>query len=78
MNYTDIIMTLVFATMLWIVIFLAIIAKAIHSVLSLFRFKSIERKIQKFDRDHTPKVIKMMAVRVVGGMTIRYILKKVK
>lgn len=76
--YITFVQTLILVMLLWIAVTLAVAIKVLRTLRSALTLKAIERKIKSFDKDHTPKVIKMMAIRVVGYMAIRYALKKVK
>lgn len=75
--YADIMLTLIFLTLLWIAVGLQIVASSIQTLGSLFRYPTAA-KIRQLERNTMPWVIKVVAVKVLSHFAIRYISKKLR
>lgn len=76
MEYSEIIQTLLLCALLGIALGIAIVVRGVRILVNLFN--PATWKIYGFEKDNVPKFIKLMSVRVVGYMAIRYVLKRIK
>lgn len=74
--YSDVLLTLIFLTLLWIAVGLQVIASSIRLLGKLFR--PTPYKIRQLERNNMPWIIKMVAVKVLSHIAIRYVGKKLR
>lgn len=75
--YDSIVLTLILLTLLWIAIGLQIVASSIRSLGRLFRYPTLT-KLRNLERNNMPWILKMVVVKVVSHVAIRYIGKKLR
>lgn len=69
--YTDIVLTLILLVLLWIAVGLQLIASSIVALGKLVRLPSA-RKIRQLERNNVPFIAKMVVVKAVTQLAIRY------
>lgn len=73
--YTDIVLTLILLVLLWIAVGLQVIASSIVSLGRLVRLPSA-RKVRQLERNNVPFIAKMVVVKAVTQLVIRYFWKR--
>lgn len=76
MDYNSLMLTLIFASLLMIALPLLVISSTIRLFAGLLR--SPQRHLKALEKDKMPWIIKMVAVKIVGHMAIRYVGKKMR
>lgn len=73
--YTDIILTLILLVLLWIAVGLQIIASSIVSLGKMIKFPTA-RKLRQLERNNPPTIVKMLLVKSVAQLAIRYLWRR--
>lgn len=73
--YTQIVLTMILLTLLWIALGLQVIASSIRL---LGRMIPTRRKMRELERNNMPFLAKMVLVKIVGHYAIRYVGKKLR
>lgn len=73
--YTEIILTLILLVLLWIAVGLQVIASSIVVLGKLLRFPTA-RKIRQLERNNPPMIVKMVVVKTVAQLAIRYLWRR--
>lgn len=75
--YSDVILTLILLTLLWIAIGLQVVASSIRTLGKLFT-RPTRKMVAQLERNNMPWIMKMVVVKVVSHVAIRYITKKLR